>query len=288
MKKVGFILDSFSCLTQEEANKLGYGYFPFRVDIDNKIYHDGVDLNKDTLLKLIAQGNKVQTSLPSLEIMENVISSMCEEYDMVIYLQISETLSGAMSAANNFTSEYKNFIIIPNRFVADQFLYVIEYIKNAIEKGLTINDIKKKLALIQKDTETYIIPFDLKYLINGGRISNLKKFVLKSVSKMKLLPFIRFHLNENSPAGIARGYKGATTQIISKLLDKVKDHKPFSLLEKFHINFVSGINEEVNNDVIRIFKENKLTFNSVRVNTSVIAVHTGPDAVAVSIMPKIK
>ncbi|UUM19013.1 DegV family protein [Mycoplasma sp. 1018B] len=288
MKKIGYILDSFSCINQKEAQQLGYGYFPFIVEADGNIYNDGIDLTKKELLEIIEKSKNVKTSLPNLQLMENIIKKMCQEYDIVVYLPIAETLSGAMSAANNFTQDYKNFYILKNRFVANQYLSAIKYIDKLFQENKTIENIQKEINKISLTTETYIIPTDLNYLINGGRISNLKKFLLKSVSKMKLTPYIKFHLNDNSPAGIARGYKGAALQIIDKLLAKVKNSSVNELLAKFEINFIYGINKIINEEIKNLFSNKQITFNNEKLNTSVIAVHTGPDAVAISIMPKLE
>ncbi|VEU76961.1 DegV family protein [Mycoplasmopsis columbina] len=287
MKKIGFIVDSFSCLSKEEANQKGFGYFPFRLDLDDKVYEDGVDLSSKDILEIIDKSQDYKTSLPRLDIMEEVISQMSKEYDDVIYLPISSTLSGSLSAANNFKSEFSNFHIYDNQYVGEQFLEVIKYIKREYEKGVSLDIIFEKLNDFQKDTIVYILPLNLNYAIKGGRISGVKKFLLKAFSKVKLVPFIKFANSQNSTAGIARGTKGAIIQIVEKIIDFTNLKNIDEINQKYNLYFIHGLDQEFNQMVLKIVKETKLEINSSKLNSGVIAVHTGPEAISLSIMPKI-
>ncbi|WP_029512727.1 DegV family protein [Mycoplasmopsis iners] len=288
MQKIGFIVDSFSCLTEKEANQLGFGYLPFRIELDDKTYDDGIEISKKDLLEKIGQANKVKTSLPRLDVVQEVLEKMTQEYEVVVYLPISEKLSGAYNAVNNFKSEYPNLYIMPNRFVGIQYIKAIEFIKSEYEKGQTLDQITGYINEILNQTATFILPHSLNFAINGGRISGLKKFALKVLSKMKLMPFIRFYLDENSMAGIARGVKGAIKQIIEKAIGLTKTKSIQELNEKYFINFIYGIDETFNQDIKKIIDESGLIIEHSELNTSVIAAHTGPQAIAISLMPKVK
>lgn len=62
MKKLGIIVDSFSGLTQEQANEKGYRFLPLRIEIDGVFYEDGKGIDSQDLLKKLTKEAKVKTS----------------------------------------------------------------------------------------------------------------------------------------------------------------------------------------------------------------------------------
>ncbi|WP_027332657.1 DegV family protein [Mycoplasmopsis gallinarum] len=285
MKKIGFILDSFSCLTETEANQKNYYFIPLRVDLDDKIYEDGIDFNQKDLLELIAKSQTYKTSLPKLTTIEEIFQKASKENDYVIYFPINSSLSGTFSAAKTISQDFNNIYVIDNNFVGIQYEKVIQKIQQMNQNGANFEEILNFINNIQDQFLTYILPLDLKYAINGGRVNGIKKFFLLGMSKLKLMPFLRFSNNEVVNAGVGRNIKSVITQIIEKILEFTKSTTN-ELKDKFDLTFIYGIDNKFNNEVINIAKENDLEIINSQINSSIIAIHTGPDALALSIMPK--
>lgn len=285
MKKIGFILDSFSCLTETEANQKNYYFIPLRVDLDDKLYEDGIDFNQKDLLELIAKSQTYKTSLPKLTTIEEIFQKASKENDYVIYFPINSSLSGTFSAAKTISQDFNNIYVIDNNFVGIQYEKVIQKIQQINQNGANFEEILNFINNIQDQFLTYILPLDLKYAINGGRVNGIKKFFLLGMSKLKLMPFLRFSNNEVVNAGVGRNIKSVITQIIEKILEFTKSTVN-ELKDKFDLTFIYGIDNKLNNEVINIAKENDLEISNSQINSSIIAIHTGPDALALSIMPK--
>ena len=84
------VTDSGSGLSQKKANALGIDFLPLQVIVDDHTYLDGVDLDIDDLYDHIAQGASVQTSLPPLGIMEDLLETYEEQgVDQVILITLS-------------------------------------------------------------------------------------------------------------------------------------------------------------------------------------------------------
>ncbi|OAB49027.1 DegV family protein [Mycoplasmopsis gallinarum] len=285
MKKIGFILDSFSCLTETEANQKNYYFIPLRVDLDDKLYEDGINFNQKDLLELIAKSQTYKTSLPKLTTIEAIFQKASKENDYVIYFPINSSLSGTFSAAKTISQDFNNIYVIDNNFVGIQYEKVIQKIQQMNQNGANFEEILNFINNIQDQFATYILPLDLKYAINGGRVNGIKKFFLLGMSKLKLMPFLRFSNNEVVNAGVGRNIKSVITQIIEKILEFTKSTAN-ELKDKFDLTFIYGIDNKFNNEVINIAKENNLEIINSQINSSIIAIHTGPDALALSIMPK--
>ncbi|QBF34491.1 DegV family EDD domain-containing protein [Mycoplasmopsis phocirhinis] len=286
MKKIGFIFDSFVCMTKDEAEKMGYGYIPLITEIDNHSYLDGVEVNRRELLEKIAKSKNIKTSLPYLAWFEQVFKQMCSKFDEVIYLPISSKLSSTSSAAANFVNEFKNLHIIENAFVADQYLEVAQYGVKHFQKHQDINKLIEKINEIKQKTLTFIFPKNIDYLVKGGRVSSFKKFMLGAMSIVKLSPYVKFDLQGTAMGGIGRGPKGVIKQIIAKF-EEFTGLSTNALVQEYKIFSVTGIDDEFNLFALDLFKKKGIEFVNKKFNSSVIAVHTGPEAQAFTLMPNL-
>ncbi|WP_029608826.1 DegV family protein [Mycoplasma simbae] len=284
MKKLGIIFDSFVCLTKDEAEQSGYYYIPLIAEIDDKPYLDGVDVDRYALLEQMAKTENIKTSLPYMAEIEQVFTKASQENDEVIYFPISSKLSSTFSAAQTVASEFKNIHLIDTSFVGDQYLEVVEYVKKHFAKHQDIELLKQKIAEIEQKSVIFILPQDIKYLVKGGRVSSFKKFVLGALSKVKIYPFIRFDANGTSTGGMGRGPKGAIKQIIGKL-EEFTGLKITDIVKSYKLFSINGIDKEFNDLAVEAFKQHGVEFNNIKFNSSVIAIHTGPQAHAYYIIP---
>ncbi|MCS4537081.1 DegV family protein [Mycoplasma sp. CSL7475-4] len=286
MKKIGFIFDSFVCLTKNELQEMGYGYIPLITEIDNETYLDGIDVDRRELLKKIAQTENIKTSLPYMATFAEVFGQMCSQYDEVIYLPISNKLSSTSSAASNFLEEFKNLHIIDNSFVADQYLEVAKFASKYFEKHQDINKLIEKIKEINQKSLTFIVPKNIHYLVKGGRVSSFKKFMLGAMSIVKLLPYVKFDLEGTSTGGVGRGPKGVIKQIIAKF-EEFTGLDTKEITQQYKIFTINGIDEEFNSLAAESFKQKGIEFANKKLNSSVIAIHTGPEAQAFTLMPNL-
>ncbi|QSF13876.1 DegV family protein [Mycoplasma sp. Mirounga ES2805-ORL] len=287
MKKIGFIIDSFSCETEKSAKEKGFEFFSIDVEIDGKLYEDGRGIDRTKMLEMIRDGKSIKTSLPKLGMMEETIKRMTKEYDEVIYVGISTGLSSSMRIAATLESAYKNFHIFENSLAGDMYLEIIEFIKNKFEEGKTISQIIEETNKIQEQSLIFILPQKINYLIEGGRATGFKKLLLKTFSKLSVLPYVKFYDNKVSNGGIARSSSKAATQIVHKLLNHVELSSASEINDKYDVHFIYGIDEDFNNSVRSTCEKLGIKFASEKLNASSIAVHTGPEAISLSIMPKI-
>ncbi|TQC51431.1 DegV family EDD domain-containing protein [Mycoplasmopsis mucosicanis] len=287
MKKLGIIVDSFACMSKQEANEQGFYYVPLVTEIDGKEYQDGLDINREDVLNMMAKTENIKTSLPFMSSFEEVFSLACSENDFVLYIPISSKLSSTFSAANNFVHDFKNLYIYDNGLVGDQIIELAKYAKKHFEKYQNIDRLLEDIHQIDKQCLTFILPQNIKYLVKGGRVSSLKKLLLGVLSKVKLMPYIKYDLNGTSNGGLGRGPKGVAKQVISKFIHftGVKDTK--ELQQKYKIFTIYGIDDEFNKTAIETFKQQGITFVNARLNSSVIGIHTGPEAHAYYIIPNL-
>ncbi|EIE41910.1 hypothetical protein MCANUFG4_02506 [Mycoplasmopsis canis UFG4] len=283
MKKLGIIVDSFSCLTKLEAENLGYKFLPLQVEIDGTVYLDGVDDRKEILEK-IAKANKILSSLPKLETIEKVVTEASKEYDEVIFLGISSKLSSTANSVRTVGADLGNVFVMENHLIGDQITRTAEYFKELYEqKNYSIDQLFEELNWINESSITTIVPENIDYMIKGGRLSSFKKFLL---TKIPMLPVLSYEEDGTVKSiSLKRTVSKAVEWAVENIVEFCEERKNDLKDSKFVITFIHGIKDEMTN----IVKNNKyFKPTSTFLTPSVVAVHTGPEALALSVMPELK
>lgn len=290
MKKIGFILDSFACESKEFMDKHNIGFLPLKSEIDGVVYEDGVNINQKELLEKIKNSkSSCKSSMPNPGLMEEVFQEMSAKYDDVLYLPISSALSSTFSIANNLAKEYSNVHVFDNTWGSQQLITVVEFAKKFYEEH--DGDMKalfEELKKIEQKSLLFVLPQDVIHIVEGGRVSSFKKFVLKTIRLLKLKPYVRFANREAHTGGLAKSLKRALEHIYSKLIGHLWIGDPEAQSDEYLFDVTWGIDEEFNKLIDSIATDKKIKINSHKLLCSAVAAHTGYDATAISIMPNLK
>ncbi|TDV24283.1 DegV family protein with EDD domain [Mycoplasmopsis mustelae] len=278
MKKLGIIVDSFSCLSAKQAEEKGFKFLPLQIEIDGVLYEDDFDDNLELLHK-ISTATKITTSLPKLEKMQKIIKDASKEYDEVIYLGLSQHLSNTFSQASSIATECQNVFVMENHLVGNQIVRTVEHFKKMYENGATINDLFTKLNDINETSKTFIVPYKLDFLLKGGRLSGIKKFLL---SKFKVYPILNYN-EEGKVKSIAikQNFKNAVYKAFDLVNEYIDELKSYAKDIRIFVDLVTGISDEVNKFIT---SDEFPKTSSIVTTPSLIAAHTGPDAFAISLM----
>ncbi|MHA3795729.1 DegV family protein [Mycoplasma sp. VS276A1] len=279
MKKLGIILDSFSGLYQEEAEKAGFKFIPLQVDLDGIVYQDGLE-DKTKVLEVLSKANSFKSSSPKLEIINKIVQEASEEFDEVIYLGIHPSLSSTSSHVRTVASDYKNVYIFENHWSGIQLYNAARYALKLHNQGLGMEEIFKLLTDVDNASATYLVPFDMKYMIQGGRLHGVKKFIM---TKISLIPILEYTSDGKvTPVFLKRTKKGAIEKAVEKAYNFPDDG-----VENYEFNWMHGIDTEINEEVKKQCAELDINLAHEQITSSVIAIHTGPEAFAITVMPKL-
>ncbi|UWV83401.1 DegV family protein [Mycoplasmopsis cynos] len=103
---------------------------------------------------------------------------------------ISSNLSGTAGAIRTMATELGNVYIMENHLIGDQITRTAEYLKNLYENhNYTIDQLYEELNWINESVMNLIVPEKIDYMIKGGRLSGLKKFVLTKISMLPILSY---------------------------------------------------------------------------------------------------
>ncbi|WP_029513657.1 DegV family protein [Mycoplasmopsis primatum] len=285
-KKLGFVFDSFTCQTAKFMEENNYGYCPFRTDIDGTVYEDGIDLTQKELIQKILGAQNPKSSLPRIDKMVDAIKAKSEECTDVLVFCISSCLSSTYNQALNISKEFPNVHVYDNSWGADQYFDVVEYIKKVYDDNDgNMKIVFEKLDQIKKQSLLFVLPPDVSYVINGGRVGSFKKFLLKTLKILGVKPYVKFYNETASTGGMGRSIKSAILQIQKKLFDFANINDVSKDASNYVFHFVHGVDEELNDLAVKLFKENGIEFKSSTYLSSGVAIHTGPKALCLSVMP---
>lgn len=278
MKKLGIILDSFSGLSKEYANEKGFGFFSLQSEIDNEIFFDGIDQPVKMLNKL-ENASQMKTSLPNIDEMETVINHFAQEYDDVLVLLLSAELSSTTSYAKTIAKEYPNVHVVDNSFVGEQYLQVVQLAQQMYHEGANIEQICQKIQELSDESLIYIVPKNLDFMIKGGRLSAAKKFIMQ---KIPMIPVLKFAGSVNVSA-LKRTLKGAIQKMFEKIIKKIDGVEN---THNYSFRLIHGLDEEINKLVLEIAQSFNISFESQQYTSTAVAIHCGPSAISVTVLPK--
>lgn len=173
MKKIAVVCDSSADITNEEAQRLGLHVFNMPVIVEGQEYIDSVNYTTEQLKEALDNNCKVATSQPSPGHIEQVWDELLQTYDEIIFLPISEKLSGFYSTAKmlSMTDKYRDKVeVIRSRYVAYAQVHLCLEIKQLISEGYSISEIARKVEH-EVTEEAIIVPYDLNTFKNSGRVS---------------------------------------------------------------------------------------------------------------------
>lgn len=285
MKKLGIILDSFSCLTKKEANELNILFLPFQTIIDDQIFvDDGIEYSYASIASKVADAKNFKTSAPNASIVEDTLEKASKEYEHVIYLGISEGLSSGTTNAKAVAQKYKNIYFIDNSFCGRMILDIALYARKLYEEqNKDINDVISALNEIADKTQIFITPFTFDYLIKGGRFSGLKKLFILGLQKIKTFPIVKFQHKVHFH-GLSRSKQMAVSKMFKKLIEAIGGENNISNYDFRLIHCDDAANIEITKNIA---KKHNITFKTIDVASGIIVVHVGPMGISIGASPKL-
>lgn len=288
MKEIAILTDTNSGILKSDPEN-GLFVVPMPVIVDEKEYLEGINISHEEFYKYMDEGKKISTSQPSVETIKEYYDKLLDEYEEIVYIPMSSSLSNTKNTAEKVAADYGGRV-----HVADNTRISMVQKRSALaavdmrEKGLNAKEIKEKLEETKRDTYLYLAVQNLKYLKQGGRITPA---VAAIGSILRIKPVLKFYGGKMDAFANPRT-EAQMKKIIMDQLEKDFKEKFDSNPDVCYIDFGytrdldKGIQfmEEVKDKFEFIKNDETKTFiDSLALS---IAAHTGPGAVTVSITGK--
>lgn len=179
MKKIAFITDSASGLSQQFIEENNVYVVPLQLIIGEETYREGIDLSHDRFYELLKDyGEGAKTSQPALGEFVELYNRLKEEYDCGIAIHASSELTGTF-----FTSQMASKITGFRVEAIDSKMgaYVLgELVKQALQladEGKSVAEIVEATKSVASRGEMYLLPASFVQMRNSGRVSTSQALV---------------------------------------------------------------------------------------------------------------
>ncbi|MGL6125329.1 MAG: DegV family protein [Metamycoplasmataceae bacterium] len=282
MKKLAIVLDSFSGLYKKDIEKENQNiyFLSLQVEIENKVIQEGIEVPSEELINKIRDGVKTSTSLPSLAFMQDMIKKLSSEYQKVIFLPIPTYMSGTSSTLAAFAKDYKNVTIFNNHFVGNTSFEVAKQCIKMIESNSNFDQVISYIKKIDDMSIGYVVPSELKSIINSGRLKGVKKHLITAGNFSLIIKVF----DKLALSGISRSRKSAIRKTFAKLEKFCLENK---IKEGYVYKIVYGYEDTLLKIAKEYIKENSLEL-AFEMKTSLSTfVHTGYGSIYIGVTPKI-
>jgi len=194
--KIAYITDSSAGLSIDDLAKLQIFSLPLQIIEGTKSYFDLENFSIDDCLELLKQEKTLKTSLPSLGLIEELISKIKDKgFTKVVAVPICKGLSGTYNAIVTTCRQYDIECVIFDTGTTSYFqLDLIKYLKKIYEVENDDEIIKQKVDDYIKSTQTLIIPSDMQHLKRGGRLT---PFAATLASILRIKPILEVNLKHH-------------------------------------------------------------------------------------------
>jgi DegV family protein with EDD domain len=214
MERIAWITDSTSCISQDDAKRLGIHIIPVSVIMEDRIYKDGVDITPIEFYEKLEASNELPTtSQPTVGEFSAFYEELLKEYDCGIAVHVSEKFSGTINGSR-LGAEMTGFDvhIIDSKITSDAMKQLILKGKNLQEEGLDAKEIAKRLRKAADKVKGYVCIGSLEQLRRGGRLSGAS-FLVGNLLQIK--PILTFDDGSLIPYEKIRTLKKAEARVLA-------------------------------------------------------------------------
>ena len=171
-KKTAIVTDSNSGITQAQGNELGVFVLPMPFFINEELFYEDISLTQEQFYQKLQEDASISTSQPSPGEVMDLWDKVLEEYEELVYIPMSSSLSKACETAIMLSEDYEGKVVVVDNQRISVTLY--QSVLDAMElanKGVCAEEIKRILEEQKLESSIYLMVETLKYLKKGGRIT---------------------------------------------------------------------------------------------------------------------
>lgn len=272
------VTDRAADITPQQIGDAELHFIPLIVTLAGREYRSGVDLQPNEFFCLLEEtGALPTTSLPSPGEIAALYRQLAARDPDIISIHVSSVLSGTYNAARlaaELVSE-ANITVYDARTVSGGLGWQVEAALRAARAGWSREQILELVARVHRASNIVFTIPSLKYLVHGGRISNLKGLI---ASTLNIKPLLGVDLESGRviQRGAVRTFKRALEHLGQVIAARHPPGTPMRL-QVMHANNPEGA-AEVMAYLDRMFDCTWLPVSDVG---PVIGAHSGPGLVGV-------
>lgn len=182
-------------------------FIPLHVQLDEKEYEDGINIQSKAVYDAMRQGAAPKTSQASPELFLKTFTELAEQKKQAVYIAFSSELSGTCQTAimmkEQVKADYPDFDldIIDTKCASLGYGLVVKRAVELVNTDISKEELVSQLKFHSQHMVHLFTVDNLEYLARGGRVSKTSAFVggllnikpLLHVDDGKLVPLEKIH-----------------------------------------------------------------------------------------------
>ncbi|RKJ06263.1 DegV family protein [bacterium D16-54] len=281
--RTAVVTDSNSGITQSQAKEMGIFVIPMPFMINGETYEEDINLTQGEFYERLKEDAEISTSQPSPETVMTLWDQILKEYDEIIHIPMSSSLSSSCQTALMLSEDYDGRVqVADNRRIS---ITQRQAAKDAFEMaslGMEAKEICRELERTSGETSIYITIDTLKYLKRGGRVTPAAAAL---GTLLRLKPVLQIQGGKLDAFSKARTMKQAKSTMTAAIAQDL--NKRFDDPEARHswIAVAHTCNEEAAKEFADELREMYPNTGHIVINplSLSVACHIGPGALAVAV-----
>lgn len=266
-------------LPPEQAAELNIHTVPLVVTLNEKSYKEGIDIEPGDFYDLLAATDSLPiTSTPSPGDFAEVYRKLAATDPEILSIHISSGLSGTFNSSKTGAKMVPeaNVTHVDAKTLSAAAGWQVEAAGKAAKAGWSVKQILPLLKKISDASDSIYTLKELKYLINGGRISHMKGLI---ASALNLKPMIG--VEKVGGTYEQKGQVRTFGKALKGLADLMtRQHKPGSALRTQVLHSFNPEGAEMLRD--EVDQHFNCTWLPVGPMSLVLGAHTGPSMVGIA------
>jgi len=220
MGKIAIVTDSNSGITQAQGKELGIHVISMPFYINEELFYEDITLTQEQFYQKLADDAEISTSQPSPADVVELWEELLKEYDEIIHIPMSSSLSSSCETAMMLAKEFEGKVhVIDNQRISITMRQSVLDAIEMVEMGLNASQIEEVLMKEKLEAAIYITVDTLKYLKKGGRVTPAAA-ALGTVLNLK--PVLQIQGGKLDSYAKVRGMKAAKKSMIEAMKNELE------------------------------------------------------------------
>ncbi|MFS0576360.1 DegV family protein [Sporosarcina sp. 179-K 3D1 HS] len=272
MRKIHIVTDSTADLTEEDVEKHGIHVVPLTIQIDNRTYIDGVDIQPESFLRLMKEATQLpKSSQPATGIFKELYDELGKNGDAIISIHMTGGMSGTVKSAQAAAEmSSSDVIVIDSMFISHALTFQVLEAADMVSQGKSVEEIVDHLRGVRKKTSLFVVVDILDNLVKGGRIGKGKAMI---GSLLNIKPIATLQDGVYTPIAKARSHK----QVVSYLFKAFKEETAGKMVRRVGISHANGLAMAA--PLKKLLEDSGVQDVKLTFTTPIISTHTGEGAI---------
>lgn len=212
-KKVVIASDSTCDLSPELVEKYQIKILPLSVNLGDKTYRDGVDINPDIIYKHYeATGELPKTAAANIFEFETFIKESKDENDGMVLFTISATMSSTYNNARLAAESFEDVHVVDTKNLSTGGGLLVLAAAEMAAAGKSAKDIAEACRELADRVDASFVIDKLEFLYKGGRCSALE---VLGANLLQIKPCI---VVRDGKMGVGKKYRGKYASTLEKYI----------------------------------------------------------------------